>query len=310
MDLELSDDQVALRDGIASLLAGRFDAARIRAGFDRVVWDELAAAGVFSLGADGFGWADRVVVFEQLGEACVPGPLVAGSLANGLVDGVVGGVDRPHSGEVAFVEHLDRLDHLVVLDAAGVCVIDATTIAGDPSPWPLDPLTPVTRLAPLPAGERLGGSELAREWSREGAALTAAFALGLAQRCTDLAVGYASTREQFDRPIGSFQAVKHLLADMLVRTEVARAAVYAAGAHLDDPDLPGLERAVAGAKVLAGEAAVTNGKSATQVFGGMGFTWEVDVHLYLKRAWVLDTHFGSADVCADRVFKTLTVLSG
>jgi Acyl-CoA dehydrogenases len=312
MDLELSEDQAALRDGIASLLGGRFDPARIRGGFDRAMWDELTAAGVFSLGADGFGWADRVVVFEQLGVACVPGPLVAGSLANGLVDGIVGGVDRPHPGEVAFVEHLDRLDHLVVLDHEGVWAIDtaATTISGEASPWPLDPLTPVTRVATLPAGERLGNSDLARAWSREGAALTAAFALGLAQRCTDLAVEYASTREQFDRPIGSFQAIKHLLADMLVRTEVARAAVYAAGAHLDDPDLPGLERAVAGAKVLAGEAAVTNGKSATQVFGGMGFTWEVDVHLYLKRAWVLDTHFGSSDANSDRVFESLTVLSG
>ena len=83
---------------------------------------------------------------------------------------------------------------------------------------------------------------------------------------------------------------------MLVRTEVARAAVYAAGAHLDDPERPGLDRARRAApRSLAGEAAIANGKTATQVFGGMGFTWEVDVHLYLKRAWVLDTHFGSAD---------------
>jgi alkylation response protein AidB-like acyl-CoA dehydrogenase len=305
MDLELSDDQVALRDGIAALLGGRFDPARIRTGFDRAVWDELAAAGVFSLGADGFGWADRVVVFEQMGTACVPGPLVAGSLANGLLDGVVGGVDRPRAGEHAMVEHLDRIDHVVVLDRDGIAVVDARAITGDLSPWPLDPLTPVTRVATLPAGDRLGDAALAREWSLHGAALTAAFALGLAQRCTELAVDYAATREQFDRPIGSFQAVKHLLADMLVRTEVARAAVYAAGAHLDDADLPGLERAVAGAKVLAGEAAIANGKAATQVFGGMGFTWEVDVHLYLKRAWVLDTHFGSVDAGCDLLFAGL-----
>jgi alkylation response protein AidB-like acyl-CoA dehydrogenase len=301
MDLELSDDQVALRDGIAALLAGRFDPDRIRAGFDRAAWDELGAAGVFSLGADGFGWADRVVVFEQLGAACVPGPLVAGSLANGLLDGVVGGIDRPHSGETAFVEHLEALDHLVVLSADGLWAIDAATITGEPSLWPLDPLTPVTRVESLPNGERIGGADLAREWSTQGRALTAAFALGLAQRGTDLAVEYAKTREQFDRPIGSFQAIKHLLADMLVRVEVARAAVYAAGAHLDDPDLPGLARAVAGAKVLAGEAAIANGKAATQVFGGMGFTWEIDVHLYLKRAWVLDTHFGSVDANCDEL---------
>jgi alkylation response protein AidB-like acyl-CoA dehydrogenase len=305
MDLELSEDQVALRDGIAGLLTGRFDAARIRTGFDRPMWDELAAAGVFSLGADGFGWADRVVVFEQLGVACVPGPLVAGSLANGLLDGIVGGIDRPHPGAVAFVEHLDRLEHLVVLDADGVTAVDASAITGEPSPWPLDPLTPVTRVASLPIGEPLGGPELARAFARHGAALSAAFALGLAQRCTELAVEYARTREQFDRPIGSFQAIKHLLADMLVRTEVARAAVYAAGAHLDDAEYPGVDRAIAGAKVLAGEAALANGKAATQVYGGMGFTWEVDVHLYLKRAWVLDTHFGSVDAHSDAVFASI-----
>jgi alkylation response protein AidB-like acyl-CoA dehydrogenase len=180
-----------------------------------------------------------------------------------------------------------------------VWAIDGTAVAGQPSPWPLDPLTPVTRVESLPQGERVGDADLAREWGTHGRALTAAFALGLAQRCTDLSVAYAKTREQFDRPIGSFQAIKHLLADMLVRVEVARAAVYAAGAHLDDPGLPGLDRAIAGAKVLAGEAAITNGRSATQVFGGMGFTWEIDVHLYLKRAWVLDTHFGSVDTNCD-----------
>ncbi|MDQ1532915.1 MAG: hypothetical protein QOF28_676 [Actinomycetota bacterium] len=310
MDLELSDDQVSLRDGIAALLGGRFDAGRIRAGFDRAMWDELGAAGVFSLGADGFGWADRVVVFEQLGEACVPGPLVAGSLAHGLagvLDGVVGGVERPSTGESAVIEHLDRLDRLVVLDADGVWVLDPATLAGTASSWPLDPLTPVTRVASLPEGERVADAAVAKEWSRAGRVLTAAFALGLAQRCTDLAVAYAATREQFDRPIGSFQAVKHLLADMLVRTEVARAAVYAAGTHLDESGQPGIERAIAGAKVLAGEAAVANGKSATQVYGGMGFTWEVDVHLYLKRAWVLDTHFGSIDANSDLLAALLPI---
>jgi alkylation response protein AidB-like acyl-CoA dehydrogenase len=305
MDLELSEDQESLRDGIAALLRGRFDIARVRAGFDRAMWDELASAGVFALGADGFGWADRVVVFEQLGAACTPGPLVAGSLADGFVDGVVGGLDRPANGDVAFVEHLDALDRVLVLDDEGIAVVDARALDGDPSPWPLDPLTPVTRVASVPTGERVGDAALARDWRRQGALLTAAFSLGLASTCLDLAVDYASTREQFDRPIGSFQAIKHLLADMLVRAEVGRAAVYSAGAHLDDPDVPGLDRAIATAKVLAGEAAIVNGKSATQVYGGMGFTWEVDVHLYLKRAWVLDTHFGSVEQCSDAIAAVL-----
>ena len=113
----------------------------------------------------------------------------------------------------------------------------------------------------------------------------------------DMSVEYARVRQQFGQPIGMFQAIKHMCADMLVRTEVARAAVYAAGAHLDETPLrvkP--DRPVSVAKVMAGEAAIANGKAATQVFGGMGFTWEVDVHLYLKRAWVLDTHFHPARV--------------
>ncbi|HEX7521525.1 MAG TPA: acyl-CoA dehydrogenase [Acidimicrobiia bacterium] len=308
MNLDLTDDQVALRDGIRALLDGRFDSARIRRGFDRAMWDELAGAGVFSLRADGFGWADTVVVFEQLGISCVPGPLVAGSVAHGLVDGIVAGAGRPRDGNAVMIEHLDRLDTLLVIDEAGVWKIDPSTVDGDEVTWPLDPLTPVWRVGALPQGEQLAGPDLPAAWQWQGEVLSAAFALGLAQRMTELSVAYAKEREQFDRPIGSFQAIKHLLADMLVRTEVARAAVYAAGAHLDDPDLEGAARVISGATLLATEAAITNGKAATQVHGGMGFTWEVDVHLYLKRAWVLDT-LGSVDHCADAVAATLTAES-
>jgi len=190
-----------------------------------------------------------------------------------------------------------------VLRGEALTRLDPRSLDGEPSPWPLDPLTPVARVDVLPAGEPVAADT--GELRRTGAVLTAALALGLADRCTELAVAYAKERVQFDRPIGGFQAIKHLCADMLVRTEVARAAVYAAAAHLDEAGAPGLTRAVAGAKLLAGEAAVANGKAATQVFGGMGYTWEVDVHLYLKRAWVLDTHFGTADMHADAVGAAL-----
>ena len=310
MDLELSDDQVALRDGLAHLLCDRFDSERIRAGFDREMWDELDAAGVIGLRRDGFGWADATVVFECLGTAAVPGPLVAGTVLGdpelGLADrwagGVVGILERPGPGEPAMVEHLGSLDALVVLDADGVAVVDPAELDGVATGWPLDPLTPVHQVDVVPTGERLGDTALAAALAERGAVLTAAFQLGMAQRLTDMAVAYASEREQFGRPIGSFQAIKHVLADMLVRTEVARAAVYAAGVHLDEDHGPrDRSRAVSGAKALAGEAAIANGRAATQVFGGMGFTWEVDVHLYLKRAWVLDTHFGSAAVHEERL---------
>jgi alkylation response protein AidB-like acyl-CoA dehydrogenase len=103
--------------------------------------------------------------------------------------------------------------------------------------------------------------------------------LGSAARTTEMAVAYAGEREQFGQPIGAFQAVGHLCAQMLVRTELARAAVYAAAVTADAGD-------VTAAKLLADEAAVRNARDCLQVHGGMGFTWEADVHLHLKRAWV------------------------
>ncbi len=271
MDLELSDDQVALRDGIASMLAARVPIERVRAGFDRELFAELANAGVFSLRADGFAWADCAVVFEQLGRACVPGPLVPSLLSGGgRVAGVLDG---------GWVEHLDTLD-LVIVPDRGECA--PAHLDAQPSSWPLDPCTPIARVDTAP--ETTPSTIDWDTWRRAGATLTAALQLGLADRLTEITVAYAKERTQFDRPIGGFQSIKHLCADMLVRSEVARAALYAAAAHLDDANtLPGVDRAIAGAKTLAGDAAIANGKTATQVHGGMGFTWEVDVHLYLKR---------------------------
>ncbi|WP_234013218.1 acyl-CoA dehydrogenase family protein, partial [Streptomyces sp. HCCB10043] len=113
----------------------------------------------------------------------------------------------------------------------------------------------------------------------EAALLTAAEQLGSAARTTEAAVQHAGSREQFGSPVGAFQAVKHLCADMLARTEPARAAVYAAAVTGDPVE-------IAAAKLLADEAAVRNARDCLQIHGGMGFTWEADVHLHLKRAWL------------------------
>ena len=298
MDLELSDDQVALRDGIASMLDARVPMERVRAGFDRAMFDDLAAAGVFSLLADGFSWSDCVVVLEQLGRYCVPGPLVTSLL---LGDGRIAEV----ASEFApiWIEHLDALDVLLVERDGGFQAVVPSAVEAERSPWPLDPCTPVSRAERLPEGSPIEFDRGRRDPG--GTVLTAAFQLGLADRLTELAVAYAKERVQFDRPIGSFQAIKHMLADMLVRTEVARASVYCAGAALDENQRASATHRLAyGAKVVAGDAAVANGKAATQVFGGMGFTWEVDVHLYLKRAWVLETHYESSDRNAELVRAT------
>ncbi len=314
MDFDVNEDEAALQAGIRSFCEGRFPMETVRrlgdtAGVDRGLWQELADTGVFGLRVDeadggvGLGMTEAVLVFEELGRAVVPGPLLATHLASGLVDGavtgdrVVGLIERPSAP--LLVENLDALDALVVVDPNGLSLVEASALSGEPVERPLDPLTSLHVVADLPAGEAIGGPDDAARWRREGAVLAAAMMLGIAEATVELGVAYAKEREQFGKPIGTFQAVKHLLADMLTRSEVARAAVYAAGVTLDDPTVGDPDRAAHGAKLIAAQAAVANGKSCIQVHGGMGFTWEVDAHLYLKRAFVLDTVFGSGDAHAE-----------
>ena len=123
--------------------------------------------------------------------------------------------------------------------------------------------------------------------------------IGVAEATTDLAVSYAGTREQFKKPIGQFQAVKHMCADSFVRQELARGAVYGAAATLEHPEVGDPVRAASGAKINAGEAAMRNARTCIQVHGGMGFTWEIPAHFYLKRAWVLENSFGTQDEHSD-----------
>ena len=312
MNFDLGPDELALRDGIRDLCVGRFPMERVRGGFDRWMWTELGEAGVFSLrlseseGGVGLGMTEAVIVFEELGRALVPGPLVATHLAAGLVEGastggkVVTAVDFDSRADVVgLVEFGIESDLALVLDDS----VSVTADLPDGEPQrPLDPLTPVMRWKGF-GGREVGPADPQR-LRREGAVLTAALSSGIASKLVDLAVAYANERQQFDRPIGSFQAVKHMCADMFVRAEVARAAVDAAGVLMDEDD-PDVANAVATAKLLASEAAIANGKTCVQVHGGMGFTWEVDVHLYLKRAAVLATHFGNTDTHSESMAGAL-----
>lgn len=320
MDFELSDEQVALVDGVRSFCDGRFPMATVRAladdgGVRRDLWRELGDLGLFSLrlaDADGgaeLGWADAVLAFEQLGRALVPGPLVWTHLLAGIVPGaatgetVVSGIDRDDPSGV--IEFPTSIDVLVVADDDGLWSVDPSSLDIKPLS-PLDPLTSVGRVAgPLPQGEQILDAAALAAVRVQGAALTAGLLLGVAEAATDLAVAYAKDRQQFGRPVGSFQSLKHLMADMFARAEVARGAVYAAGVTLDDPEVGSVERAVAAAKLTSAEAALANAKTCIQVHGGMGYTWEVDAHLYLKRAYALEPAFGTRDEWADTMADLL-----
>ncbi|WP_393059774.1 acyl-CoA dehydrogenase family protein [Streptomyces sp. LN549] len=295
MDFQLSQDQRALRAGIRDLLAGRFDRDRMRAahdgggGVDRVLWRELGAAGFFALrlpetaGGVGLGLPESVLLFEEVGRALLPGPLAATQLAAGAVKGAAEGeavVALAEAGRP--VGHLADADALLVLDGDRTRVLSGGVlrqVVDEARPVrSLDPGTPLWRVPDLSGreGEPLADGARLR-W--EGALLTAAEQLGSSTRSLEAAVQHAGEREQFGAPIGAFQAVKHLCAGMLVRSEPARSAVYAAAVNADPVE-------AAGAKLLADEAAVDNARDCLQVHGGMGFTWEADVHLRLKRAWL------------------------
>ncbi|MET9570914.1 acyl-CoA dehydrogenase family protein [Streptomyces virginiae] len=274
MDFQPTEDQRALRAGVRGLLEGRYGREALRASVDtgvtvdRGLWRELGGAGFFALrlpeceGGVGLGLPEAVLVFEEAGRALVPGPLVATHLAAGVVPGAAAGT----AVVTAFDLGGDLVAHLGEADA----VLGAAELPDGEPVRAADPLTPLHR---VPRRGDVG------PYVPEGALLTAALQVGSALRTVELAVRYAGEREQFGQPIGAFQAVKHLCAQMLVRAEVARTAVYAAA-------VTGGAGEVAAAKLLADEAAVHNARDCLQVHGGMGFTWEADVHLHLKRAWV------------------------
>lgn len=321
MDLTLSDDQRDLRSGLRDLLGDRWTPDRLRAAsqapaLDAKDWRALADLGVFGLvrpeadGGSGLGLIDAAIVFEELGRALVPGPLVGTFLAAGFVPGADDGsavvtaldIDAP----VLFAEHLGSAAQVVLISDSGLRLLPAGALPSEAVSLPLDPLTPVWRLPGSPQeGKAVGDAEDAARWRLLTTVLTAALQVGVAQGALDLAVRYAKERSQFGRVIGSFQAVKHLLAEALVRVDLARAATWTSALTVDDPQAGDPGEAAAAAKILADDAATANGRTCVQVHGGMGFTWEVLAHLYLKRAWLLETCGGTADDHAHHLATSL-----
>ena len=137
---------------------------------------------------------------------------------------------------------------------------------------------------------------------RRGAVGAAAEMLGASRRCLDMAVGYAKVREQFGQPIGSFQAIRHKCAEMLLEVENSHAAVYYAAWALDAKAEDG-ELAASVAKAYVGDAARKVCGEAIQVHGGIGFTWEYDLHIYFKRAKALEPMYGDADYHREQIVR-------
>jgi len=311
MDFRLDEGQLELQRTVRRFCADRFAPERLaeREGrpVDRAAWREWAELGVFSVllpeaeAGLGLGVVEAAIVFEQLGEYLVGGPTLWCTLAAGLVKGAATGevlVVGTHERGPALVEHGVDVDVLLMLRDDGVFTCPREALPAAAELAPLDPLTPVARFDALPAGTRVGDAAAAGRLRRLGTVLTAATLLGLSEAALDVSRRYALDREQFGVPIGSFQAIQHMLADAYVRTALARSATYAAAAVLDDPGIGDAHAPAAGAKLLAGEAAVANARAAVQIHGGLGFTWEMLPNYLLKRAWVLENAFGDGDTHA------------
>jgi alkylation response protein AidB-like acyl-CoA dehydrogenase len=206
------------------------------------------------------------------------------------------------NGTKSFVVDGHTADLLLVVaraaDGIGVFAVEGTAVGVLRTP--LDNLDLTRGIASVelidaPA-HRIGGGRDALEWLGEVRdhvlAAISSEQVGAASRCLDLAVDYAKIREQFGRPIGSFQAIKHKCASLLVEIENARSAVYHANAALADGD-PEASISAAVAHACASRASVQAAKECIQIHGGIGFTWEHDAHLFLRRAKSSQLLYGS-----------------
>ena len=276
----LTDEHEALHDTVARWVDARCPAAVARAALEAEAeslppfWDELGDLGWLTLHRD-FGLPETAIVLEELGRAVAPGPFLPTVLASLVLGEKVdtGAVGLSVGGPVLGA----GLAEVVVLPTPdGWFAHDGTLLSVETAPS-VDATRRVARVR-ASGGTRV---DIDTEQVRDLAAvLFAAELVGVMRWCVDTAVAYAKVREQFGRPIGQFQGVKHRCADMLTALEQARAAAWDAAR---EPS--GLPAAVAAAVVP--DLAVRVAKDCIQVLGGIGFTWEHDAHMYLKRAMQL-----------------------
>jgi alkylation response protein AidB-like acyl-CoA dehydrogenase len=199
------------------------------------------------------------------------------------------------------VEGADRADLVIAGVADGFVALEASEVQVDVSGRePLDMTRPTSEVSFAPSAGRSLGEGLTQRIFDALLVLHAADAVGAGCRAYQMAVGYAKTREQFGRPIGSYQGLKHQLANMAVDIEPARFLVWYA-AHAWDQISADASRAAALAKAHAGDVAVKTARAAVEAHGGIGYTWEYPLHLFLKRAMYDRMVLGSSAVLRARV---------
>jgi alkylation response protein AidB-like acyl-CoA dehydrogenase len=324
MRFSFTDDQQLFRHAVRDLLAKECPPDEVRHAWMNddgrcpELWATLGQMGVLGLpvaesyGGLGLGELDLVLLLEETGRVALPDPIVESvavaspllaelappgaaaewlpQLASGaaVATTTLGGPYAPNADSADLIIAA-RNGQVILVPAAAARRVRQVSVDGARRLFAVD-WDDADGLV-LAAGD---DARLALERAGDrGAVATAAQLLGLGQQMLDLTVDYVKERRQFGVPIGSFQAVKHHLADAMLRLEFARPVVYAAAYALatDDPDAA---RAASHAKAAASEAALCVGRQALQCHGAIGYTVEYDLHLYLKRTWALAAAWGDA----------------
>jgi alkylation response protein AidB-like acyl-CoA dehydrogenase len=333
MNFDFTEDQTTIKRTARELLGARLKPERLRELAEGGVDDTDTAAELSELGwpgiaiaedhgGQGLGLVELVILQEELGFALAPVPFLSNVSAALLLEHagtdaqreqwlspLLGGSARgtlgmARGGQAALVPDAVGADVVVLVDEeSGAGSVHA---AGDVTIAPHATIDMTRRYGSVTAsgsGEPLEG-DVAGALARVAVAV-AAESVGIAQRVLEDAVEYAKDRRQFGQPIGVNQAVSHRCAQMLLETESARSATYYA-AWTADHEPESLSLAAASAKAYASDAGARVTASAVQVLGGIGFTWEHDLHFFLKRAWVNARLYGTASQHRERVAAAIT----
>jgi alkylation response protein AidB-like acyl-CoA dehydrogenase len=307
MDFDLTEDQREIKNVARELLAARSPFAKVReaaeaAAYDDALWREIVELGWPGIavaeehGGQGLGAVELAVLLEELGYACAATPFLATAVVAAVIQaggtdeqrrrwlpGLISGELRAGLGSPELVVDGQGADVVVLLEDDG-----ARLVAG-PDSEPLVAIDPTRRFATV----RGDGEPLAGDAADRARTAIAAEVVGVCQRALEMTLSYVKERKQFGVPVGSFQAVSHRCAQMLLHTESARStAYYAAWAADAEPSRLGEAAALAAAAAATGAREVA--ASAIQAHGGIGFTWEADVHWLYKRGEVDRALLGGA----------------
>ena len=336
MNFIFTEEQIQFKDAIKSFLAEECAPASIRDGwqknksFNLERWKNLIELGVLSSnlseekGGLGMDQVTLAMMVEEMGYAGLPEPVaeqifLVNDVIPFLPKNITEAVESNYNDGTQYIALAHPLapNPLFLNDAAGLILLDSSEckfIAKDDMDFEIissnDPSRELFKVSSM--NDAISTSEnfdeLNSAVSSRGSLMTAALLIGLAQKMIDLSSVYVLDRAQFGKPIGSFQAVKHMLADVAVKIEFAKPAVYRAAYSLSENN-PKSALHCAHAKLMCAQAAELACKNSIQAHGAMGYTWEMDLHIYMRKAWSMMACWGNEDRQQELIYKTLSSTS-